>query len=185
MSDNLSLTWYGNKVYYDNPERSEIDIRDVAHALAVQPRWAGHTNWHSMTAPYSVAQHSIWCARTVDMLGGTREAQLCALLHDAAEAYLGDLNTYAKAMCPDYKALERRLLRVIFREYQLPEAWAAELPDIVKKADLLALRSEVRLCHKNMAQYIEPFGSVMLDVLADLSPKEVEAVFLTAFEGLL
>lgn len=59
----------------------DIDIRDIAHALARINRFNGHTR-----GVLNVADHSIRASRRVPP-----EYALEALLHDASEAYLGDV----------------------------------------------------------------------------------------------
>lgn len=64
---------------------SDVDIIDIAHALARQCRYNGHCGGY-----LSVARHSLWVSgRVVEM--GQPDLALTALLHDAAEAYLGDM----------------------------------------------------------------------------------------------
>lgn len=112
------------------PRADLVDYRDIAHALAHQPRFAGHARRF-----YSVAQHSVavsFICDSADMAKG--------LLHDAAEAYLVDVPTPVKRLFPGYHAAEARLLRVIYEAFGLD---AAELiPGSVAKADEHALRSE-------------------------------------------
>lgn len=63
------------------PDPKDVSIGDIAHSLARQCRFNGHTDCF-----YSVAQHSVLVARLVP-----QEHRLAALLHDAAEAYTGDI----------------------------------------------------------------------------------------------
>jgi len=63
-----------------------FDIVEIAHALANQCRYSGHTRRH-----YSVAEHSLLVERVVRERGGKPEEQQWALVHDAEEAYLLDL----------------------------------------------------------------------------------------------
>jgi hypothetical protein len=65
---------------------SEIDLHDIAHNLAMQCRWLGSCKYH-----YSVAQHCCYVA--AQMYGKTRDFARTrkALMHDASEAYLGDV----------------------------------------------------------------------------------------------
>jgi hypothetical protein len=64
----------------------DIDIWDIATALSRQCRYNGHTHGH-----LSVARHSIWVSNTLAGWGFDSQTQLAGLLHDAAEAYLGDM----------------------------------------------------------------------------------------------
>jgi 5'-deoxynucleotidase YfbR-like HD superfamily hydrolase len=67
-----------------DPNPDDIDIYDIAHALARQCRYNGHVG-HFL----SVARHSIWVSE--QLAGHGKAMQLWGLLHDASEAYLGDL----------------------------------------------------------------------------------------------
>lgn len=69
-----------------NPRPEDICIEDIAHALSMQCRFNGHTKQF-----YSVAEHSLNCARIAATLDNDPEAIWLALMHDAHEAYIGDL----------------------------------------------------------------------------------------------
>lgn len=67
---------------------------------------------------------------------------LWGLLHDAAEAYLGDLPAPIKRE-PEmhmYRAAEERLLEAVAARFSLPSA----IPDSVKRADRIVLATEFR-----------------------------------------
>lgn len=65
------------------PALTPIDWEEIAHALSQINRFTGHTDF-----AYSVAQH---CCLVADML--PEKYQLHGLLHDAYEAYTGDVST--------------------------------------------------------------------------------------------
>jgi len=74
---------------YVNPlnlQPSDIRLSDMAYALAHVNRYGGHT-----IAPYSVAEHSLYVAAQLDRQFHCSELTLLGLLHDAPEAYLGDI----------------------------------------------------------------------------------------------
>jgi len=115
---------------YTNFDTKDIDIRDIAHALSNLCRYTGHCR-----AFYSVAQHSVHVS---DIL--PRELALEGLLHDASEAYLGDVNRPLKLLLPEYRHAEEQVDRVIRRRFGLPEIESPE----VKEADNILLVTESR-----------------------------------------
>jgi hypothetical protein len=117
----------------------DVRIADIAHALSLICRFGGHCVEH-----YSVAQHSLLVARILEDMGAPAEAQLCGLMHDAHEAYVGDVPTPIKAMlCQAWADLEHQAEDVVLSAFGLREAmndWC----DIVKHADRVALATERR-----------------------------------------
>lgn len=165
--------------YFDflNPENTPISIKTIAHALSNLCRFTGHTRTF-----YSVAQHSVLVSRLVPP-----EHAMAGLLHDAAEAFLGDVASPLKQLLPDYKAIERNVEAHIFRCFGLP----ATLPIEVKQADLLALAIEQRDLlppHDDVwpCELIPGFyRGVARDFIDDLSPYEARTEFLQRYEELL
>jgi hypothetical protein len=78
---NAIVTATGRRVDPFNPRVEDIDIIDIATALSNICRYGGHVRRF-----YSVAEHSLHVAWRLP-----RELRLDGLLHDAAEAYLGDI----------------------------------------------------------------------------------------------
>lgn len=72
-----------------NPDPKHINFRTIAIVLARVPRFAGHTD----KGPYSVAQHCVEGARAILRDGHGQDAAKAFLLHDAHEAYIGDMAT--------------------------------------------------------------------------------------------
>lgn len=115
-----------------NPDPERIRIEDVAHALAFLCRFNGHVRFH-----YSVAQHSLHVAALVAERHGP-ELALTALMHDAPEAFLGDMISPLKALMPDFKRIEEGLARTMAEKFHLRFPEPAE----VKAADLAILAAE-------------------------------------------
>ncbi|PZR94137.1 MAG: hypothetical protein DI537_08595 [Stutzerimonas stutzeri] len=94
------MTWLqtGSNRAFDllKPEPAQVDFDiDIAEALARIPRYNGHVRG----GPYSVAQHCVVGADIVFRDTRDREAAAAFLLHDAHEAYIGDIATpVAKAL---------------------------------------------------------------------------------------
>ncbi len=80
-------TFSGLRVYPLEMTPADVNIKDIAHSLANICRFNGH-----VPRFYSVAQHSVYVARYLtEVMGQTPAVGLWGLLHDAAEAYLGDV----------------------------------------------------------------------------------------------
>lgn len=94
---------------------------------------------------YSVAEHSLLVADIIRSRRIDPRIELAALLHDAAEAFVGDLIAPIKNRLIEFAALEHRVLRWIAREfgfdgiYARPDAWSR-----IEAADRDALDLEQR-----------------------------------------
>jgi hypothetical protein len=122
------LTRSGVKFDLFNPHPSMINIEDIAHALANICRFGGHTDEH-----YSVAQHSVLVSNIVP-----DEDAMCGLLHDATEAYIGDMVSPLKHFIPKFKEVEQNLWVVVCERFGL----SVGMPASVKHADLVMLATE-------------------------------------------
>jgi uncharacterized protein len=100
-----------------NPDPSMIDSNDIAMGLAKECRFGGFCDGF-----YSVAQHSTIGAMHVD-----EQFALEFLLHDAAEAYCGDVMTPFKRVLPDYTTVEGRVDAAIRRKFGLPPEMSPEV----------------------------------------------------------
>jgi hypothetical protein len=158
------VTWIqthsGRNFAYQNPRADQIQIEDIAISLARQPRYLGHTVGKRA---YSVAQHSVHCCDWVtyvckDGPAITREEKkrlmLGALLHDAHEAYTGDLPSPLKQLLPEYQAICHRIQREIAVALDASAAFESAR---VKRVDLRVFATEVR---DQMAPPPEPWESL-------------------------
>lgn len=129
MSDNDKTirTYTGRCIAAWDPQPGDIDPIDIAVGLARAPRWAGQSR-----QSLSVARHSINVGRgmSVSWLSwheskrpeSPERAQLLGLLHDGAEAYLGDLASPFKEECGDYRRLEFVWMTAIAHRFGLSVA---------------------------------------------------------------
>lgn len=125
-------TYTGKKFYPLDPDPDLLDIRDIAHALSLQCRYIGHTSRF-----YSVAEHS---TRISNQLSPKWVQSAWGLVHDASEAYLGDVARPIK-MHPAmqaYRDAEKHLQGVIVKWLGLPP----EEPPEVKALDVEILGTE-------------------------------------------
>lgn len=114
-------TFTGRAFYPLAARVDDIDPEDIAHALAMICRYGGHVQRF-----YSVAEHCVLMSHAV-----APENALWALLHDATEAYVGDMVRPLKHSMPAYRAAEDRLMAVICERFGLDPVCPAE----VKAAD--------------------------------------------------
>jgi len=92
----------------------QVHLSDIAHALSLICRYGGHCREH-----YSVAQHS--CLLSNDLQSIDRRLATTALLHDASEAYIGDIIKDVKHSnrVQGLVQLETEVQTVIYRRFGL------------------------------------------------------------------
>lgn len=135
---NSYRTHTGAMLDFASPETAEIRVADVAHNLARVCRFGGAVDDY-----YSVASHCVYISRRLEEAGYAPYIQAAGLLHDATEAYLGDLVSGLKRLFPEYKALENRFEARIQEHFDV--YWSeGRVAQIVKDADLRARLSEAR-----------------------------------------
>ena len=139
-----------------NPDA--IRISDIAQALSMLCRFNGHTRRF-----YSVAEHCIVMSQMV-----APEHAYEALMHDAAEAYIGDLARPLKPFVRGFKEMEERIMDVIREKYEVPGPTPA-----VKEADVRMLVTEQQQLMGEPPVPWETDGAEPYDVmLACHSPSE-------------
>lgn len=131
MSDYI-LTYSRIKFYPLEPNKVDIYIEDIAHALSLMTRANGHYKHF-----YSVAQHSINCCREAQSRGFSKRIQFGCLLHDASESYISDLTRPVKKNLPAYFDIEDKLQKVIFDRFGLRDISDSELKLIAEVDDAL------------------------------------------------
>lgn len=163
-------TFTGRAFYMMAPEAEDIDPVDIAHALSLLCRYGGHVQRF-----YSVAEHCVLMSYAV-----SPENALWALLHDATEAYLGDMIRPLKRSMSLYVETEDHLMGVICDRFGLD--WG--MPGEVRDAD-------ARILHDERAALLgpspRPWNAALealepLDVqVMGLAPDMIEALYLARF----
>ncbi|MFN4278320.1 MAG: transcriptional regulator [Ferrovibrio sp.] len=125
----------GRNFFPLDPRPNEVFIDDIAEALAKQCRYNGHCKPF-----YSVAQHSV----LVSLVVPPKHA-LAGLMHDAAEAYIGDtvrpLKMVLEKAAPGVlRGIADRIDRAIAERFLIPPAPF----EVIKHADNTVLATEKR-----------------------------------------
>jgi 5'-deoxynucleotidase YfbR-like HD superfamily hydrolase len=168
----------GKKFFLLEPRLEDIDIYDIAHALALQCRWTGHTKYH-----YSIAQHSYYCS----FIGPDSEA-FDRLMHDAAEAYIGDMNRPLKHYTQAgifYRKVEANVQAAIAQRF----GFSVVEPISVKLADnsmLYIEKDQITNAKFEEAQVWESYkeDAVVRVSIEEWTPAKAKQMFLTRFEDL-
>ena len=162
-------TYTGRQFFPLAPTPDQIDIEDIAHGLAYQCRFNGQTRHF-----YSVAQHSLIVAYLVP-----KRLRMSALLHDAAEAYMGDMVKPLKQLFPLFSDIEAKVMSVIGLKFGI-----GNFDDkAIKRADVVALAMEKRDLMPNSTESWASLRDIAASPIriTPLSPEEAKAAFLSAF----
>lgn len=121
--------------FYDPmfPASIDFNLKDIAHSLSLLCRFNGHVKQF-----YSVAEHCVLVKQYLSRTGAAKDVQRQGLLHDAAEAYYGDVPTPVKRFVPEHRVREKEALALLLKRYKLP----SELDDQVHQADRVLLATE-------------------------------------------
>lgn len=160
-------TYKGNRFDFNNMGKTVLDIEDIAHSLSLVCRFGGHCREF-----YSVAQHSVYVSQLCKP-----DHKLAGLLHDATEAYIGDMVTPLKRLVPDFQNYEGDLWRVLAKQFGLPR----EMPQDVRDADITMLAAEARdLLNADVSTWGLKAAPESIKIVP-WAPKLAEKYFLEAF----
>lgn len=170
----LMCTYSGKRFNPIDPNVDDISIVDIAHSLSNVCRYGGQCKEF-----YSVAQHSVICSWEADY-----SLKKKLLMHDASEAYIGDIIAPLKVteQYAFYREIEDRLMRAVYQRFDLPNDTEEEAEEI-HRIDMLVRHTEMR-----------DFGSIPKEFWIDepkldytiipLSPKDSKILFLKTFANL-
>jgi len=170
------LTIDGEYFDFIDPASSTFSISTIAHGLSHICRFGGQSKVF-----YSVAQHSVLVSHIVPP-----EHAFAGLMHDAAEAFIGDIPKPLKRLLPDYGVIEDRVEAAVFARFGLDP----NLPPDIKRADLIALCTEQRdlMVRKSSDTHIwtsiegvEPLAGRIMPV----SPAAAKLAFLSRYAELV
>lgn len=162
-----------------SPDPADVFIEDIAHALANQCRFTGHTKYF-----YSVAQHSVLVSELVP-----DRYRLWGLLHDATETYLSDIARPIKRFNSDfgnlYTSVEDGLMEAIIARFGLEKV--LPMPDAVKEADNILLANEIRQLMPPAPEVYdgwEKYPEIRTGALNHLPPEAAKELFMNRYNDL-
>ncbi len=133
-------TFSGRYINLQRLSSRDICIEDIAHGLSMLCRFAGQCR-----SFYSVAEHSVLVAGEVERTNPDKPMLILeALLHDASEAYVGDIRSPLKKlewMAP-VRTLERDIQQRVWEHFGLFHS--PESSKIIQLWDLAVLKCEAR-----------------------------------------
>lgn len=159
-----------------------ISIIDIANSLSKQCRYNGN-----IPKFYSVAEHCVLLVEYMQRelknssIGRSQKGEadllLQILLHDAAEAYIGDVIYHVKRSLPDFSALDKTLTSIILNHFMCnnPEHY-----DNIHILDRRICIDEMRA----MCGIIDPDLNSYLPLgvhIKNWNPDEAKAKFLETF----
>lgn len=150
----------GQEIDLENLTIDQINLGDISHHLTKICRYGGGLD---LRHHYSVANHSIALYYYAMDNNYPIEVQRSALMHDASEAWLGDINGILKQLLPDYLKLEKMVTNLVENKYNLSQD--SMIKSVVSELDRSILLDEAKafLPHRYerfKSQYpnIEPLG---------------------------
>ncbi len=166
-------TYTGRRFWPTAPRTEDIDAVDIAHSLSLQCRYNGHVKRF-----YSVAEHCVLMSHVV-----SDENKLWALLHDATEAYVGDMVRPLKIQIPVFSEIEDRVMVCVAEKFGLS---TAIMPDEVKDADNRIIVNEkaellVNTDHNWGLEHLEP---LVVEIIG-WYPPAAEVKYIQRLEELL
>lgn len=168
-------TFTGRAVYPLAPNVGDIAIEDIAHHLAALARYVGATR-----EPYSVAQHSVvvsWLCDPADALYG--------LLHDASEAYIGDVTRGLKYLgaLSQYRSIEAQLQTAIYCRFGLNPPSTPETVALIDQRIAINEGRDLFAIPPTWAKHGEPLA-LNGRTLSAWSPAKAERIFLSRYRVL-
>lgn len=167
------------------PDPDAVCIEDIAHALARLCRFAGHVGHF-----YSVAQHSVITAKLIAEELNRPDIGMAALLHDAAEAYIGDLSRPLKvAIGSKIRQIETGVQSAVWSHFGITPPTERDWR-LIMAADNVALQTEVRDLMGGPREdwcvdWPEVFEHDVMDrTIVPLLPEEAEAQFMASYRNL-
>lgn len=169
-------TWTGHRFWLLDPRPQDIHVEDIAQGLSRISRYNGMTLG---PVGYTVAQHSVLASLTVPP-----PFALAVLMHDAPEAFAGDVISPLKELLGKaYEDIEDRIMRAVSERFSF--LW--DDPDVQRQvhfADKTMLATEVRDLVPARVIRVDPRHDPLPTSIAVWSQETAKAAFLQRFKEL-
>lgn len=174
-------TYTGRRFHHQDLRVDEVHPLDIAHALAHTCRYNGQTSGF-----YSVAEHCLLLADFARDRNWNEELQLECLIHDAAEAYVGDVILGLKDKLPAFQETEARVEKTIREAFGLKPISPGAL-HYVKNLDRRILLDERDQLFPRGTQFHADLDELvpLLTAIRCLAPTTARARYMTRLMGLL
>lgn len=180
--DNWMQTSTGGRFYPGAPDQCPVWISDIANGLALTVRYGGQGN---INAFYSVAEHSWHLSCYAERQEKNPALCMALLLHDAAEAFLGDVPRPVKRLIgPQYLEMEKQLLARILREYGALSAYI-ENERFIAEVDTRILKNEKKFLFNHEAEWpVDAMEELDGVNICCLEPRTAKRLFLERYSEL-
>jgi len=180
---NVVISASGRTLSLSDPDPKDVSIRDIACQLSRINRFSGAT-----MLPVNVADHSLNVVRFLSQRKAPAEIQMLGLLHDAHEAYLGDITSPVRreiAAHVTFDVVQRiadRLDQAIFKAFGIWHAASLGAHAWVRTADEAVAAAEWRDLIPGTSR--SSFAAAAPFPIKPRSPDKAEEEFLKTFEQL-
>jgi len=174
-------TYDGGCFDFENPEESTVRITDIAVSLSRLSRFNGHTLFN-----YTVGQHCVLMEKALrkEHPAASPLERVHLLLHDASEAYTGDMCRplkYKPGM-EEFRRVEDVVQKTIYDKLELPYPTDEEMR-VVKEYDDRMLRTEAEALMCRLRDWRKVITLEPLDVpVKPWTEKRVYTSFLQAYQ---
>lgn len=171
-------TYTNRKFYPMDPRAEDVDPFDIARGISMQCRYNGHVEKF-----YSVAEHCVLIADYLWDNGAPVEEVIWGLLHDATEAYVGDMIRPLKRHMPDFSSAEDCVMEAILLRFN---QMVSPMPQSVRDADNGILLDELAALKGRPPGEWETHGVQALGITIEAwSQKRAEDEYLKRLEALV
>lgn len=150
MKEAIINLYSGGKIDLLNPKPEDIRIEDIAKGLGYKAHFSGLTPFY-----FSIASHSLLVCDLVPREYHTNaKLMMYILLHDASEAYIGDMVKPLKDHMPEFRKVEKRMQAVVYEAFGIKEDYHT----FMKEYDIRAFYLELEQFYKDESHELDKYA---------------------------